>query len=453
MNSQKKIFRYYYWVLIEFFKKHSRLIILSFFISFIVILTFLSLSSTIDLTFIKEKKIGLIGNYTIDNPPDELLTKISNGLIMVDNKGKIIPILANSWEVKNNGKEYRFHLKDNLFWNDNKKFSAKDIKYNFSDVQIKAVDDRTIDFFLDKPLGIFPTYLDKPIIKYPLIGVAGYYRVGKIKTSEGFLKEVSLLPNIKNIKPLKYRFYKNENQLVTAYKKGEITEIVVYKKSIADSFSNWKNTKITKSVDYSRLLTIFFNFKNPIFENKKIREAISMLVDVNKFEQYGEVAKSPIPPNSWAYNPDIKNYNYDPETARKIIEKENIASLSSNLQFVTFFENYQIADEFVDEMNKINLSTDIKINQLGKTQDFDLLLAYLKIPVDPDQYYYWHSTQKTGNIGGYKNPKVDLLLEKARSTIDIDEREKEYFDFQKVIREDLPAIFLYFPYVYKIERK
>ncbi len=453
MNSQKKIFRYYYWVLIEFFKKHSRLIILSFFISFIFILAFLSLSSTIDLTVIKEKKIGLIGNYTIDNPPDELLTKISNGLIIVDNKGNIIPILANSWEVKNNGKEYRFHLKDNLFWNDNKKFSAKDIKYNFSDIQIKAVDDRTIDFFLDKPLGIFPTYLDKPIIKYPLIGVAGYYRVGKIKISEGFLKEVSLLPNIKNIYPLRYRFYQNENQLVTAYKKGEITEMVVYKKSIADSFSNWKNTKITKTVDYSRLLTIFFNFKNPIFENKKIREAISMLVDVNKFEQYGEVAKSPIPPNSWAYNPDIKNYNYDPETARKIIEKENIASLSSNLQFVTFFENYQIADEFVGEMNKINLSTDIKINQLGKTQDFDLLLAYLKIPVDPDQYYYWHSTQKTGNIGNYKNPKVDLLLEKARSTIDIDEREKEYFDFQKIIREDLPAIFLYFPYVYKIERK
>ncbi|MCX7955977.1 MAG: ABC transporter substrate-binding protein [Patescibacteria group bacterium] len=453
MNSKKKIFRYYYWLFIEFFKKHIKLIILSFLISFIIFIFFLSLSPYINFNVYKEKKIGLIGNYKIENPPDEILNKISNGLISIDNKGKIMTILSTHWEIKEEGKRYVFYLKNNLFWNNNQKFSAYDIKYNFEDVSIKVINERTIEFVLNKPLSIFPVYLNKPIVKYPLIGIGGYYKTGKIKTKNNYLKEVYLIPNIKNIPSLRYIFYQNENQLVNAYKKGEITEMTVFKKSIAESFSNWKNTKIEKKVDYSRLLTIFFNFKNSIFNNKNIRDALSMIIDIKKLSDYGEIAKSPIPPNSWAYNPDLKNYNYDPETAKKIIQKERIASLSSILNLVTFFDYYQIADNFVEEMNKIGLPTEIKISSFDKPENFDLLVGFLKIPYDPDQYYYWHSTQTKGNIGSYKNLKVDLLLEKGRSTVNIQEREKNYFDFQKVIRDDPPALFLYFPYSYKIERK
>ena len=55
-----------------------------------------------------------------------------------------------------------------------------------------------------------------------------------------------------------------------------------------------------------------------------------------------------------------------------------------------------------------------------------MFLAYLKVPIDPDQYYFWHSTQTQSNIGNYNNVKVDKLLEDGRSTVDIEEREKIY---------------------------
>lgn len=451
--SLKKFFRYYYWLVIEFFKKNSFLIISSFLISFVFFIALLSVFSYSNIFFNKTEKIGMVGNYNLENLPEEILTKISNSLIAVDREGKIIPILANSWETREDGKVYRFHLKNNLFWTDNKKFSAYEIKYNFNDVKIKVIDDFTVDFILEKPLAIFPTYLTKPIIKYPLIGVAGYYRVGKLKMKSGYIKEIFLIPNIKNIPFLRYIFYQNENQLVNAYKRGEITEMTVFKKSIADSFSSWKNTKIIKKPDYSRLLTLFFNFKNSILQNKNVREALSMLVDTRKFSDYGEIAKGPIPPSSWAYNQNLKNYIYDPEKSKKILEKEKISSFSSVFKFVTFFDYYSIADQLNEEMKKIGLSSEIKIVSSGDINDFDILLASLKIPDDPDQYFYWHSTQNKGNIGGYKNVKVDLLLEKGRSTIDIKEREKYYFDFQKAIFDDPPALFLYFPYIYKIQRK
>ncbi len=178
-----------------------------------------------------------------------------------------------------------------------------------------------------------------------------------------------------------------------------------------------------------------------------------MLVDIKKFSEYGEVAKGSVPPTSWAYNKELKNYNYDIETAEKIIQKEELATTSAKLNLVTFFDYYDVADDFAEEIKKSGLSVDINIASLDRPDNYDLLLAFWKVPVDPDQYYFWHSTQVVGNIGNYKNVKVDLLLEKGRSTINIEDREKDYFDFQKTIIEDPPALFLYYPYVYTISRK
>lgn len=453
MIFNKKKIRYYYWVLIEFFKKNIFLFFASFLVSFILIFVFLSLSPYLKVIFNKEKVIGLVGEYSLNNPPDEIANNLSNGLVMISEKGEIVPVLASYWEIKDNGKRYRFYLKDNLIWSNGKKLKAEDIDFQFKDIKYQVVDDRTIDFFLEKPLGIFPLYLNKPILKYPLIGIGGLYKVGKVKVDQGFLKEIFLIPNIKDLQPLRYKFYLNESALILAYKKGEINEMTVSKKSVADSFSNWRNSIIEKKVDYSRLLTIFFNFKNPLFENKNFRTALRLLIDEKKYEDNGEKAKSSIPPNSWAYNKNLKDYFYDKETAKKIIEKELSSTSSSQLNFLTFYDNYEVADLYVNELKEVGLSVNLNIISHLQNNDFDMLLAYLKIPSDPDQYFYWHSTQTEGNIGSYKNVKVDLLLEEGRSVIHLEKRISKYLDLQKIMQDDPPALFLYYPYIYTIKRK
>ena len=148
---KKNFFRYYYWLFLEFIKKYSRLILMSFFIGFIGLIGFLSVSPYLKLVFNKQEIIGLVGNYDLTNLPDKVMTKVSNGLVTINEKGEIVPVLANSWEVKDQGKQYRFYLKNNLLWNDDKKFSASDIDYQFDDVKIKVVDKNVIDFYLSKP--------------------------------------------------------------------------------------------------------------------------------------------------------------------------------------------------------------------------------------------------------------------------------------------------------------
>jgi peptide/nickel transport system substrate-binding protein len=449
----RKTFRYYYWLILEFVKKYSKLILVSFFISFIALIGFFSVSPYLKIIFNEKEIIGMVGGYDFTNLPDEILEKVSNGLVTINEKGEITPVLANSWEIKDGGKQYRFYLKNNLLWNDDKKFSASDINYQFNDVKIGVTDSNVIDFYLNKPLGIFPTYLSKPLIRKPLVGIAGFYKLGKYKIKNGLIQELTLVPNTKDLMAIQYKFYNNEFDLVIAYKKGEINKMTLTKKSVADTFANWKNSKIIKTVDYSRLLTLFFNNASKNFTNKDIKDAFSMMIDYQKLSELGEIARGPISPLSWAYNSNLKTNSYDIETATKIIKNESKATESAKLNLLTSYDFYDAADSIVSEINKTGLNVNINMIKYEKPENFDLLLVFWKVPRDPDQYYFWHSTQKEGNISNYKNVKIDKLLEDGRATINIEERTKIYQEFQKIIQDDPPALFLYYPYVYTIERK
>lgn len=143
MIVNKKTIRYYYWLSIEFIKKNLKVLILSFLLSFILLLAYISLSPFFYRQFFLQKKeiIGLIGKYDLNNLPDEIMEKISSGLVYIKN-GQPIPLLASVWEIKNNGRLYRFHLKDGLLWNDGKPFLAYDVNYQFKDVKIKIIDEK-----------------------------------------------------------------------------------------------------------------------------------------------------------------------------------------------------------------------------------------------------------------------------------------------------------------------
>lgn len=395
----------------------------------------------------------MIGEYDYNTLPEEIINKISNGLLFINEKGEYISAIASSWEVTNEGKEYRFHIRDGLIWSNGKQFSAEDINYNFMDIKTKIIDDKTIYFILNKPLPIFPTYLKKPITLFPLIGVAGLYKVDRIKSRYGYIRELSLSPNKKELPIIIYKFYRSESEMINAFKTGEINEIKISKKNIADLFIKWKNSTVSKTVDYARLLTLYFNLDNKLFQEKEIRQAIAMSIDREKFNEFGEMALGPISPLSWAYNPELKTPLFDKTGAKKIINKAIDASTSAQLNFYTYYDYLNNADQIVSSLKDVGLSPNLKLIASEQPSTFDFLLAYWNVPVDPDQYFYWHSTQIQGNFGGYKNVKIDKLLEDGRNTSSVAERKKHYLEFQKNIVDDPPAIFFYFPYVYTIKRK
>ena len=79
--------------------------------------------------------------------------------------------------------------------------------------------------------------------------------------------------------------------------------------------------------------------------------------------------------------------------------------------------------------------------------DLALLVVGLDSNVD-DPYSRWHSDnaeESRTNLLNYSNPGLDVIIEKIRETVDKEEQKKLFYEFQEVLYEDQPCIFLYCP--------
>lgn len=92
-----------------------------------------------------------------------------------------------------------------------------------------------------------------------------------------------------------------------------------------------------------------------------------------------------------------------------------------------------------------------------KPRNYQMLLFGEVLNSLPDLFPFWHSSQKKDpglNLADYENKKCDKLLETARQTLDENERKTSLENFQELIIEDAPAVFLYNPdYLYLISKE
>lgn len=452
-----KNLRYYYWLSIEFARKHSKLIFLSFLISVITAVSIVTISPYISSTLTRHKKIvGLVGSYnsrSFEKLPEEILSKISSSLTSVNEKGVVLPLLATTWENSSDGKTYTFKIRKNVLLNNGKVFNAHNVTFNFLDVTMKVLDDYTIQFRLTKPLAIFPLYLTKPIIVYPYIGVAGLYSVERVKVKNNLIQEVALSPNRKDVEPITYIFFPTEGDMITAYKRAKINEMSIKNRTLANAFMSWSNSVVTKQVNYDTLLTLFYNTQNPLIKERDFRNAVESSIVYENFKDIGELVTSSIPPISWAYNSGLKKRETDIEFAKKTFDRMVVASDSAKFSFLTYYEYLDMAELISTNLRNAGLPVEVTFASYSNQPKFDFMLAYLTVPQDPDQYYYWHSTQNLAKLIGYQNLKVDKLLEVGRSTYKLAERKEAYLDMQKTLSEDPAGLYLFYPYSYTVKRK
>ena len=312
MAFLKKI-RLFLWITKAFLNKHGRIIFISSVIGiigfFLVYRLFPYLPSPK-----KHEKIAKVGRYDPDNLPKEILKLLSMGLTTLAEDGQAMPGLAKSWRISDDGLSYTFILADNLFWQDEIPVKADQINYNFTDVEQEVLDEKTIKFKLKEPFPPFLVILSKPVFKVRYLGV-GPYKIKKIKKTANLVEKVTLSGPEKNIS---FRFYHTEEAAFLGFKLGEVN--VLDKLLFNQLDDKWKkNIEIEKKIAKDRYLGLFFNIEQPMFSDKSIRQALAYSI---VYKPTGEErATGPINPLSWAYNPDVKLYPYDPAKAKDLFKK------------------------------------------------------------------------------------------------------------------------------------
>lgn len=394
----------------------------------------------------KLNRIGLVGRFHSETLPDSILSQISRGLTTLDESGTPLPGLAQSWESPDKGKTWVFHLGEDIGWQDGEKIISRDIKYDYSDVSIETKDDHTIVFKLESPFSPFPSIVAKPVFKKGLLGNSSW-RVNTVSLAGGYIQKLEI-ENERGNKNI-YKFYPTEERAKLAYKLGEVD--VLEGLFNPNPFNAWKNANVTQEVDKQKEVVLFFNTKDALLSDKSLRQALAYAINKNSLQ--GERALSPISPLSWAYNPQVKAYNFDKERAEELLEDlpaEQRGRL--NLKLVTSPILLDVAEAVVKDWNEIGVNTSLQVSS-GLPLEYQAILAILEIPKDPDQYSIWHSTQEGSNVSKYQDPRIDALLENGRIELNLEGRRTIYLDFQRFLLEDAPAVFLYHPLIYKVERK
>lgn len=439
-----KTIRRYYWVTQGFLSRHSKIIFRTAGIVLSLILIFFLFARYIPSP--KETtRIGRVGKYNYETFPLDIQSMMSRGLVKMSEDGKVTGDLAESWEIKDEGKTYVFTLKSNITWHDGKTLTAEDISYNFKDVEVERADN-AITYRLKEPFSPFLSAVERPIIKKNKYGT-GDYRLVKTEIYSGVIQSMTLESGSER---KIYKFYPTETSALTAYNLGEV-DMVEKLSFISDSIGKDFTTEILDQSSISSTQSVlFFNNNDNFLTSKSTRQALAYAIEDKTFDK--ERTISPIKKSSWAYNNLVKTYDFDQDKAKSLLAQDVKDVGAVKLELKTMLQYLDVAESIASSWREVlGIQVEVKVVS-SVNSDYQILLADFTPPIDPDQYSIWHSTQNT-NFTHFSNLKIDKLLEDGRRTSDQKLRKEIYQDFQRFLLEDCPAVFLFKSGSYTISRK
>jgi len=216
---------------------------------------------------------------------------------------------------------------------------------------------------------------------------------------------------------------------------------------------------------------IGYNMRRKPFDDRRVRQALSMAIDVNKIIEYvlynqGERITGPFVKQTDFYNHDIKPVPYDPDGALKLLTaagwKRNaegwLERNGQRLQFKLITNNgndirkaiLAIAQDSWKQIG-IDVRTDLLewsvfIQERVNKMDFDALVLGWSMGIDPDLYQIWHSSQTNPNqlnFVSFKNKEADDLIVKIRQEYNHDQQVQYCHRLHEIIAYEQPYTFLY----------
>lgn len=203
--------------------------------------------------------------------------------------------------------------------------------------------------------------------------------------------------------------------------------------------------------------------------NKQVRQAIAHAINFDQiietiFLGTAKRASGMIPNGHWAKDETLKPTVYNKDLAEKELDQAGFKRTGKdNMRFSVSIMTtpnrlrQNIAQLYADYLKQVGINVTIRVKEWGalyqdmKQGQFELFSANWVPVTEPDLYFYVHHSSSIpegekagGNRHGYKNPEVDRLIERARTTIDNQERKALYQQIERIMLEDLPYIPLWF---------
>ncbi len=219
---------------------------------------------------------------------------------------------------------------------------------------------------------------------------------------------------------------------------------------------------------------VVFNTKKKPFDDKRVRQALTMAINKDAileavYQGAGSVAKNLIPPTIWSYNDAVKDYPYDPESAKNMLKEAGVEGLKTDLWAMPVQRPYnpnarRMAELIQSDWAKVGVEAEIVSYEWGEYlkraragEDSTMLIGWTGDNGDPDNFFGPLLSCAAANGGNnYTNwchQPFDEKLVKARLVSDQAERTKLYEEAQVIMKEEAPIVTIAHSVVFEPMRK
>jgi len=439
-----------------------------------------------------------------------LLDLIFSHLVRLNAKGEIEPDLAESWNISPDGLVYTFYLRKGVKFHDGKECTAFDVKFTYDKIveprikspfrssfeiveEFKTLDKHTFQVVLKRPSNTF------------------IYRLLREIAPKHLLEKVDLQNCSFNYHPIgsgpfKFKEWRKDDQITLEYNPDYYAGRPYLDKIIVKIYPNSKDIWVAlmrSEVDYGIFLeredyeimkedpafktysfsadcyyTIFYNPDDVLLSDKRIREAMVYGIDRKALIQriadgYGLECNGPFYPENLGFNPNVRTLEYNPEKSKELLAEAGWSDLNKDgilekegkdleLRLLVDSRNLtfkRMAMFIRQQLQEIGIKLKVIIYNNDKELNPEFLeehkpQAQLKLflgGTDPDEAkYHWSykDARREGKLWIYKNEEVVKLFELGEVTQDKEKRKGIYQQIHKIIYEEQPACFLYFPYYF-----
>ena len=408
---------------------------------------------------------------------------IYNTLVAYDLDFNIVPDLAASWDVSDDGMTITFHLQENISFHDGTPCDAEAVKWNLDRVMdeevnsplrsqldvalesVEVVDAATVQLNLTQPwrpllaaLGERPGFIVSPSAVEEFGEDYGRNPVGSgpfrfvewvqdshiaLERSEDYFDAESIY-----LDRIEMRHVPEEQVRITMIRTGEAHVVDRLTAGLLPTFEGADDVVVVRT-ESARIAFTRAYMDRPPFDNVDLRMALAYGTnreEVNRviYGETGRIATHPIG-GGWAYDSSLdgEHFAYDPDKAR-----EHLALSGFEGETLTY------TDANTQTTQQISVLLQSMYQELGLTIELETVEAADKFPLiyegtinwssgswapraDPDgtMRVLWHS-QGAQNSTGYNNPDFDSLIDEAATVYDPAEAAELYRQAERILCED-----------------
>jgi ABC-type transport system substrate-binding protein len=211
---------------------------------------------------------------------------------------------------------------------------------------------------------------------------------------------------------------------------------------------------------------IAFKLDDPILAHREVRQALAYATDRQTLIRYlmrgqARPASSLLPANHWAYEAKVKQYDFDPALAERLLDAAGFHRGAHGVRFHLELKSSTeesarlLCEALADQWKRVGVAIELRPLEFA-TFYADIVRGSFQLYThrwvggnnDPDMFEYVFSSKKIppdgANRGHYRNAALDALLDEQRIEMDHEKRKKILSEIQKIVAEDEPYINLWY---------